>query len=87
MRLAHFHKVKVRNQAYLIAFGNNLKKLIAVKKKTPEEVAAIGNIETKQVYRVINAERSITLSTLLAIAKGLEVHPKKLLDFDYDFEE
>lgn len=57
------------------------------KKKTPEDVAAIGRLETKQVYRAINGEASITLSTLAAIAKGLEVHPKKLLDFDFDFGE
>lgn len=79
--------MKVRNQEYLVAFGNNLKNLIASKKKTPEDVAALGNIETKQVYRAINAERSITLSSLVAIAKGLEVAPKKLLDFDFDFKD
>lgn len=77
--------MKVRNQPYLNAFGSNLKELIAKKKKTPEDVAAIGNIETKQVYRVINGEHSASLSILVAIAKGLEVHPKKL--FDFDFEE
>lgn len=79
--------MKVRNQQYLNAFGANLKKLIDSKKKTPEEVAAIGRIETKQVYRVINGEHSATLSIIVAIAKGLEVPPKKLLDFDYDFGE
>lgn len=79
--------MKIRNQKYLDAFGMNLKRMISEKKKTPEEVAAIGRIETKQVYRVINGEHSTTLSVLIAIAKGLEVHPKKLLDFEFDFEE
>ena len=77
--------MKVRNQPYLDAFGQNLKKLIAQKKKTPESVAAIGNIETKQVYRVINGEHSVSLSIIFAIAMGLEIHPKKL--FDFEFEE
>lgn len=79
--------MKVRNQEYLDAFGNNLKLLIANRKKTPEEVAALGNIETKQVYRAMNAEQNITISTLIAIAKGLDVPPKKLLDFDFDFKD
>ena len=79
--------MKVRNPEYLKAFGDNLEKLIKKAKITPEEVAAHGNIETKQVYRAINAERSITLSTLVAIAKGLNVPPIKLLDFDFKFEE
>jgi DNA-binding Xre family transcriptional regulator len=65
----------------------DIRTIIAAKKKTPEDVAALGNIETKQVYRAINAERSITLSSLVAIARGLEVHPKILLDFDFEFED
>jgi predicted transcriptional regulator len=80
--MVDFEQVKNRNQEYLEAFGKNLKLLIDERRLTPEDVAAIGNIETKQVYRAINAERSITLSTLVAIANGLDVHPKKLLDFD-----
>jgi len=45
--------LKVRNQSYLTAFGENLKKLIDKKGVTPEGIAAVGGIETKQVYRVI----------------------------------
>ena len=74
----------MRNQEYLTAFGNHLRELIAAKKSTPEEVAAHGNIETKQVYRVINGEHSTSLSIIVAIAKGLDVHPKKLFDFDIE---
>ena len=65
----------------------NLRQLLQTKGKTPEDVAAHGNIETKQVYRVINGEHSTTLSVLIAIAKGLEVHPKKLFEFEFIFEE
>jgi len=75
--------VKVRNQEYLDAFGNHLDELIKAKGKTPEEVAALGNIETKQVYRVINAEHSATISITYAIAKGLGIHPKLLFEFDF----
>jgi transcriptional regulator with XRE-family HTH domain len=75
--------VKVRNQQYLEAFGKNLKRLMEAKDKTPEDIAALGNIETKQVYRVIKGEHSTTLSLIYAIAKGLEVHPKNLFNFDF----
>lgn len=77
--------MKVRNQKYLDAFGKNLKTLIEAYKVTPEHVASRGDIETKQVYRVINGEHSATLSVIYAIAKGLDVKPKLL--FDFDFEE
>ncbi|WP_160714819.1 helix-turn-helix domain-containing protein [Chitinophaga solisilvae] len=75
--------MKTKNQAYITAFGQNFKKLLESKKKTPEEVAAHGNIETKQVYRVINGEHAATLSVIYALAKGLDVHPKELFDFRF----
>lgn len=76
--------MKVRNQKYLNAFGKNLKLLIDLKGKTPEDVAAIGSIETKQVYRVINGEHSATLSIIYAIAVGLDVKPMELFNFDFN---
>jgi len=76
--------MNILNQRYLEAFGLNLKSIMKARKKTPEDIAALGNIETKQVYRAINGEHSTTLSVLYAIAKGLEMHPKKLLDFEFE---
>jgi transcriptional regulator with XRE-family HTH domain len=75
--------VKSRNQPYLDAFGKHLAELLKQHEKTPEEVAALGNIETKQVYRVLNGEHSATLSILYAISKGLSVAPKVLFDFTF----
>ncbi len=79
--------MKVREKRYIKAFGLNLRQLLQDKGKTPEDVAAHGNIETKQVYRVINGEHSTTLATLISIAKGLEVHPQKLFEFEFDLED
>jgi transcriptional regulator with XRE-family HTH domain len=75
--------VKDRNQPYLDAFGEHLKKLMDSKGLTPDDIAAGGRIEPKQVYRVINAEHSATLTILYSIAKGLEVHPRNLFDFEF----
>ena len=79
--------MKVRNQKYLDAFGKHLGELLQSKGKTPEEVAAHANIETKQVYRAINGEHSPTISITYAIAKGLGVHPKVLFDFEFKDNE
>nr|WP_295924709.1 helix-turn-helix transcriptional regulator [uncultured Dyadobacter sp.] len=78
--------MKVTNKAFAIAFGVHLDQLIKSKGLTPQDVAANANIEFKQVYRVINAENSATLSVISAIARGLGVHPKELFDFDYENE-
>jgi transcriptional regulator with XRE-family HTH domain len=79
--------VKIRNQAYLNAFGANLKRIRNLKKLTAEEVATYANIEKKQIYRIEAGEHSPTISTIVAIAVALGVHPKKLFDFEFEFEE
>lgn len=79
--------MKIREVGYIKAFGTNLKRILNEKNKTPEDVAAHGNIETKQVYRVINGEHSTTLSVVIAIAKGLDIHPKELFAFDFKFKD
>lgn len=75
--------MKARNQEYLNAFGQHLAHLLKHRGLTPEEVAAHAGIETKQVYRVINGEHSVSLSIIYAIAKGLALHPKILFDFEF----
>ncbi|MBC7903147.1 MAG: helix-turn-helix transcriptional regulator [Gemmatimonadaceae bacterium] len=74
----------MKDQAYIKAFGQNLKKLIKAKGMTPADVAAHGNIETKTVYRVINGEHDTRIVTIKNIAKGLGVHPKILFHFEFE---
>jgi transcriptional regulator with XRE-family HTH domain len=75
--------VKVRNPRYQIAFGENLKRIMQEKGLSPEDVAAHGELEPKQIYRVRNGEHSTTLSVIVAIAKGMDIHPKELFDFEF----
>lgn len=78
--------MKEWKKAYCIAFGNNLKLLIEKHNTDVATVASIGNIEYKQVYRIINAENEPKISTLLPIASGLGISVKDLFDFEFDFE-
>lgn len=83
MLLLHLSDVgNVRNQEYIIAFGENLKKIRLQKKLSREKLAAYSDIEVMQVYRIETGKVNTTISTVLALANGLEIHPKKLLDFD-----
>lgn len=74
---------KIRNAKYIKAFGKNLKKLREAKGITQEALAFKSEIARSQVIRFEQGERSPTLSTILALAEGLQVEPKKLLDFEY----
>lgn len=74
----------IRNEAYIQAFGDHVKKLRLQRKLSRETLAAYAGIETMQVYRIETGKVNTTISTLLALSKGLEVSPKKLLDFDFE---
>lgn len=74
---------RIRNEAFLEAFGKNLKKLRLARKLSRETLAAAADIEPMQVYRIETAKVNTTISTLLTLSIALDVSPKKLLDFDY----
>ncbi|WP_146740377.1 helix-turn-helix domain-containing protein [Flavobacterium lacus] len=75
--------MKENNKKYFIAFGLNLQRLIVKHNKDVMTVASLGKIEPKQVYRVLRGEHAASLGTIIALAKGLEIHPKELFDFDF----
>jgi transcriptional regulator with XRE-family HTH domain len=79
--------VKIRNEAYQIAFGENLKRIRNSKKISREKLAAEAGIEPKQVYRIEVGENSPTLATIVAVAAALGVHPKKLFEFEFDIKK
>ncbi len=85
--LDHLHKVKIKNRQYNQAFGENLKRLRKNAKLSRESLAAMADIEPKQIYRIEAEYQSPTVSTVVAIALALKIHPKKLFDFEFDFEE
>jgi transcriptional regulator with XRE-family HTH domain len=70
-----------RNEKYIKAFGEHLRELRLSKKFSQEELAYKCGTPLSQIGRFERGERSPTLSTLLLLAKGLGVEPKKLLDF------
>lgn len=74
---------KSRNTDYIIAFGKQIKKLRLNRKLSRETLAAYADIETMQIYRIETGKVNTTISTMYAIAKALEVSPKKLLDFEF----
>ena len=72
-----------RDQKYISAFGENLRKLRVSKGLAQEELAHICEIPLSQIGRFERGVRSPTLSSILVLAKGLGVEPKVLLDFKY----
>jgi transcriptional regulator with XRE-family HTH domain len=63
----------LRNQETLTKFGDRLKTLRTKKGFTLEQLAFEADIELSQVHRVEKGKINPTLTTLIALAKGLGV--------------
>jgi len=68
-----------RDEKILKAFGENLKKLREAKGLTTREFADIADIAYSQVWTLESGKGDPSLTTLLAIARALEVSVDKLM--------
>lgn len=73
----------LRNQKYLDAFGQNVKRLRNKKGLSQEKLALEMDVDYMQVYRIEHGKVNTTISTVLALARALGVPTKELLDFDF----
>ena len=69
----------LRNQKTLEQFGDKLKTLRISKGLTLEQLAFEADIELSQVHRVEKGKINPTLTTLMALAKGLGIPLSELL--------
>ncbi|WKB81807.1 helix-turn-helix transcriptional regulator [Cellulophaga lytica] len=68
---------------FLKLFGKQIKQLRVEKKLSLRELSIRCNIDYSDISKIEKGKRNIQLSTLLELAKGLEVHPKELLNIKY----
>lgn len=78
---------KVLESDFLEQFGKQVEKLRKKKNLSYRKLAQNCNIDYSDISKIEKGKANITMLTLLELAKGLEVHPKKLLDFEVEFEE
>ena len=78
---------KVPNSDFLVQFGKQVEKSRKKKKLSYRKLAQNCNIDYSDISKIEKGKANITMLTLLELAKGLEIHPKKLLDFEFDFED
>lgn len=65
-------------------FGKNLQKIRESKNLSLLEVSYNCSIDNSKISKIEHGKFNVTLSTILELAKGLEVNPKKLFDFLVD---
>ena len=74
-------------KAYKKAFGENLKKIRAEKIKTLSGVDSTTKFDSSNYHKYEIGTGNPTLETLISIATGLDIHPKELLDFEFDLKK
>jgi len=73
---------RTRNEAYLKAFGRNLRKIRKAQGVSMEKLALSAGIEYSQISDIEHGSINTTISTVHVIAKALEISEKELFDFD-----
>lgn len=62
-------------------FGKNLQKLREAKKLSLLDMSYNCSLDESNISKIEHGKHNITLGTLYELAKGLDVHPSKLLDY------
>lgn len=79
------HQSKKLKFQYLL--GMRIKQLRLEKKLSLRRLSQKCDLDYSDIGKYEKGEVNVQLSTIYELAKGLEVHPKKLFDFDMSFEE
>jgi transcriptional regulator with XRE-family HTH domain len=75
---------KTINKKALKEFGKNLKRIREKKDFTMRELSHYCDIDYSKIGKIEKGQINITLDTIMELARGLEIHPKKLFDFEVD---
>ena len=70
-----------------LIFGKNILRLRIKRGLSQDDVAARCRVTKGSLSVIENGGRNFSFSTLLALAKALEVNPKELFDIDFELEK
>ena len=65
-------------------FADHLKALRKKKGLSIRELAARCNVDFSKIGKLENKKANLTLTTLIELAEGLDIHPKELLNIEFD---
>lgn len=70
-----------------LAFGENLRKIRNSKNFSLLQLSYNCSVDESKISKIEHGRFNIKLSTVYELAKGLNISPRKLLDFDFEMEE
>lgn len=76
--------IKENNKDLLILLGKQIKYLRTEQNLSLRKLAQRCDIDFSDINKIEKSERNMQMSTLFEIAKGLQVHPRDLFDFEVE---
>ena len=73
-----------RSQEFIDKIAKKINEIRVEKGIVQEDIVDRTGFTQKQVWSILNGKSNPTVSSIEAIAKALEIHPKDLLDFDFE---
>ncbi|MGY5848781.1 helix-turn-helix domain-containing protein [Salegentibacter sp. HM20] len=71
------------NSIYLQKFGENVLKRRSALGLSYRQLAQKCDVDFSAISKIEKGLKSFEFSTIIELAKGLEIHPKELFDFDF----
>ena len=75
-----------RNQTYLEKFGENVLKRRNELQLSYRQLAQKCDIDFSAISKIEKGQKSLEFQTIIEHARGLEVHPRDLFDFDFPMD-
>lgn len=75
--------MKLTEKELLSRFGTNLSKFRKSKNLSLRELAKRCDIDFSSIGKMERGTVNVSIMTIALLADGLEIHPKKLLDFEF----
>ncbi|HET6243582.1 MAG: helix-turn-helix transcriptional regulator [Bacteroidetes bacterium] len=72
-----------RNKEYIIAFGEQIRKLRKEKSMSMEKLAEQADIEYSQIAKIEKGKINTTISTVFNLANALQLPVEDLFKFDF----
>ena len=84
-------RAKMHNKNYkkdfLLQFGANFGKIRLSKNLSFRSLSHKCDLDYADLNKIERGKRNITLSTIIELAKGLDIHPRELFDFSFPIQE
>jgi transcriptional regulator with XRE-family HTH domain len=75
---------KKKKKDILTKFGNNLKAIRRSKKLSYRKLATLCEVDHSDIKKYEDGKLDLRLVTIVDLAAGLDVHPKELLNIDFE---